>query len=906
MLPFDALTARRALIDEAPGLGALRDHLIRRAEPLLEKTPRVPKVKALLSRDGGACPDDGAQLRFDPWNPDSHACPSCGKSFSGERHHAHWARAQHLWLAERAAHLATLHAVTGEERYAARARDFLAFYYDLYLDLPNADNVLGPTHLFFSTYLESIWILDYLSAAFILREMDALGEHEIERVNAIADEAATLIAEFNEGMSNRQTWHSAALTAIGTWFGDEDLAVNAIESRTGLLGHLADGFGADGMWFEGENYHLFALRGLMVGLQWALTAGADLLADDAIAAHLGEALMAPADSALPDLTFPARKDSRYGVSLAHPAYTESWETGFAMLGERAPTDLSAWLRALYTVPARDEQTYDAWLHDAGFEPAGLRSRESLSWWALLTMLPELPAASQAWAGRTRLMEQQGLAVLRNGSTYLSLECGGGGEGHGHPDLLQLTLHAGGTHWLPDPGTGAYTTRDLFWYRSTLAHNAPMLDGADQAAGESARCSAFSINGDWSTASGEWNGVKRTIVAGPRWAVDVVQLDAGSAHRLELPWHLAGEIEVTGTGHWESAAMGNEFTDNGERFVPDGGAPLAVHAVARTGEGSLHSWFLGDGELDRVTGPGLPGETLRRPFLIRRIEGSSATVVTVLDWTGSITSVSAKGNIADVVEGDVTTHVQAMAGDTVIATGSSRIVLGGARAAALPRVSFIRDTPLLTLGQAYWIDAPPALDGTLTGFNRGDPLMMDEEHHYFRSEVPYPGADELSASALVNWADDDLYVAVDVSKGGMVIRPTDATPLNLDNEPDDLNADGIQLYRRAPDGTVAGWLIRPVDGGGIVSRAVGDTRDAGLAGGWTATPNGYRITVRIPCTHLSTLRRTERIGFDIIVNEMQPGRVRRAGQLIWSGGPGWVYLRGDRHDPARFGELELVG
>jgi hypothetical protein len=27
-------------------------------------------------------------------------------------------------------------------------------------------------------------------------------------------------------------------------------------------------------------------------------------------------------------------------------------------------------------------------------------------------------------------------------------------------------------------------------------------------------------------------------------------------------------------------------------------------------------------------------------------------------------------------------------------------------------------------------------------------------------------------------------------------------------------------------------------------------------------------------------------------------------LVWSGGGGWVYLRGDRQDPARFGVLEL--
>ena len=50
----------------------------------------------------------------------------------------------------------------------------------------------------------------------------------------------------------------------------------------------------------------------------------------------------------------------------------------------------------------------------------------------------------------------------------------------------------------------------------------------------------------------------------------------------------------------------------------------------------------------------------------------------------------------------------------------------------------------------------------------------------------------------------------------------------------------------------------------------------------------------------------RVGFDLLVNEMLPERTRRAGQLVWSGGNGWVYLWGDRQDPERMGFLELVG
>jgi hypothetical protein len=39
--------------------------------------------------------------------------------------------------------------------------------------------------------------------------------------------------------------------------------------------------------------------------------------------------------------------------------------------------------------------------------------------------------------------------------------------------------------------------------------------------------------------------------------------------------------------------------------------------------------------------------------------------------------------------------------------------------------------------------------------------------------------------------------------------------------------------------------------------------------------------------------------------MHPGRLRRAGQLVWSGGGGWVYLRGDRQSPEALGVLELA-
>src|SRR5688572_31034763 len=130
--------------------------------------PRLPEHKALLSTDGGICPDDGTALAFDPRSPRAHRCPRCGKSYAGERHERHWARFQHLWLAERAAHLAALQALGGNDAAGARAAEILQAYAHTYWSYPNRDNVLGPSRLFFSTYLESLWICNYLAAAMLL------------------------------------------------------------------------------------------------------------------------------------------------------------------------------------------------------------------------------------------------------------------------------------------------------------------------------------------------------------------------------------------------------------------------------------------------------------------------------------------------------------------------------------------------------------------------------------------------------------------------------------------------------------------------------------------------------------------------------------------------------------------
>jgi hypothetical protein len=906
VVSIEQIEARRDLTAGAPDLKALEERVRERVERLLREPPPIPRVKALLSRDGGVCPDDGAALRFDPWSPDQHQCPRCGKRFSGERHHRHWARAQHLWLAERMLDLAVLAALEDDATAAAMACDLIATYEELYFECLNQDNVLGPTHLFFSTYLESMWLLGFLGAGYILREAGLLPDERVEGINRVADEAAQVIGEFNEGYSNRQTWHAAALTAVAAWFGDEELAQNTIESRTGLVGHLADGFGDDGMWFEGENYHLFALRGLMLGIQWARVLGVDLIEDPEVRQHFRAALLAPSLTALPDLTFPARKDSRFGISLAQPAYLELWEIGRAWLG--ADETLDRWLAALYAAPAPAADPYDAWLHDAGLPAPTQRTLSDLSAWALLEVAPSVESAEAPGAISlpSTLLEGQGLAVLRHGDRYVSLECGAAGGGHGHPDRLHLTMHAGGVHWLPDPGAGSYVEGRLAWYRSALAHNAPLVDGESPGL-DDVRCEAFDAGLEWSWVRGRAGEVTRTLVAGPDYLVDVVEMTLRTEGELLLPWHVQGEVVVVSPGGWEVTAPPGEWLATAERFVPDGPGPIRVEGRAPDGE-VLRLTLVGTADLVRATGPGLPGTPADQPFLIQRTRGRTARLVSVLDTAGTAdrqaTDVRVDDSGVEVTSSSGATRIRFSATGVAVARPGSETVLGGLRPAVGKPSGLFEDRPGWdALAEAPHAWEAPAADATLEGFDLSATLELAGEHQYRRSEEPYD--EGFAAQAWVNWDRDALYLAVAVAKPEVVVRPEDAEPLNLDNEPDDIHTDGVQVYLRLPDGAVRGAVLSLAPDGQLVTRAIAGLEDRGpVTGAWGRTEEGYLITARMADPVFAGLQPGNRLGFDLLVNEARPERMRRAGQLVWSGGEGWVYLRGDRQDPARFGTLEL--
>ncbi|MEO8138719.1 MAG: heparinase II/III family protein [Gemmatimonadota bacterium] len=918
MLTGEELEARRELIAESPELQALVERLADRARTVLSRDPAIPAEKGLLSADGGFCPDDRTPLTFDPWSPTSHACPRCGKRLTGERHDRRWAWQQHLWLGERIAELAAVGLLTGDEEMLAWSAAKVTEYGERYLSYPNADNVLGPARLFFSTYLESVWLISYLAGAYMLREAGVLDEDGIRAADTVAEEASNLIGEFEEGLSNRQTWHNAALIAAAVWFEDEALAERAIEGRRGLVGHLVDGFGNDGMWYEGENYHLFALRGLLIGAAWARLAGVDFFEEEASQARLAAALRAPARSALPDGRFPARKDARFGISLAQPMYLELWERGIADLlskEQQAPaSEMGAWLRWLYALPAPAAEVFDSYLHEAGEEAPVRRNRSDLSWWMLLSMVPQLPGMGASWAPASTLLEEQGLALLRQGDRYISLECGEYGGGHGHPDRLHLTLHAGGVHWLADPGTGSYVSPELAWYRSTMAHNAPRVDETSQPMAD-ARCEMFDAPGPWSWVRGKFGRFTRTVIAGPAHLVDVVEFADDQEHLVELPWHPEGQIEILSPGRWEPAALTDPFATGVEQFLPDSAGPIHWQSTVASSGRTLQGSFDGAGDLLRASGPGRPGEEGSRSFLVRRQRARYVRFAAVVAFEAPALTAArfAPAEIVVTTAAGEIVHRQTSEGWEVLDAGVTTPLRGLRRdmLAAAMSLSSVSSTlqkfvpPVVT---AFHVADPPALDGTLKGFVPTSSLSLDHEDQYRRTEEPYGGPDEFSAEAWLAWDERALYVAVEVTKGDLTFRAPGAPPLHLDNEPELIHSDGMQLYLRRSEEPAHGWLIVPdPTGNGLQIRTVGGTAaiPTQAHGAWRTSARGYVVTVAITVPGWPPAMGEAPPRFDLVVNQMLPGRTRRLGQLCWSGGAGWAYLRGDRQDPAWYGSVTLA-
>lgn len=881
----EALALRGSEIAASPDLTGLKARLCAELDEFVARPLYIPDSKALLSRWGSVCRDDGAELAFDPWAPHAQRCTRCGRIWATEQSHRWWVYWYQLWLAERCWQSALLGLLDGDGRLQSRAHEVLAGLAERYFAYPNADNVLGPSRPFFSTYLESIWVLQLAAAASLLGEHGRLPTG-LERDLSVRlfRPSAEIIADFEEGRSNRQAWNAAALFALGSVLGEPALREGAARGPAGILATLDGGLLDDGLWYEGENYHWFALRGLAWGAEMLRTAGETNLwtSGTAVARKFRDAFQAPVLTTLPDFTYPARRDSRFGVSLRQRRMAELWELSLARVAEPG---LASLLGHVYdpSVPVVEGGAGFITEVERSEPPSGVR-RAGLGWKGLLWAAPAVPREdAAAWPPASAHLEATGLAIFRRdeGRTYVSLDYGEPGGGHGHPDRLNLTLHAGGIPWLVDFGTGSYVSPRLGWYRSTLAHNAPLVDGLSQAEAHGV-CAGYEERGDYGWVCAQLPdgtafdgvGVQRTVVVTPQYVLDVMQMVSAVGERmLALPWHGWGRVTPDHLG------LSFEREDGVLRVFLAGRQPFQV-------------------QLSRAPGPPLPGavdEAEDLEFAVVVSAGESVTLVACVDHGGVVEEIECHEEefVVRLADGGMHSHGSTEYGWRIDLGRGDPIELGGARelpeepAPAAP----LRREERVVAARSFAVRKAPALDGTLDGFRLDAPLVLDRAEQFRRAEEPWAGAAEFSARAYLNHEGSTLYLGVEVTAPEPVFRPRGAADPEWDNENPDIHSDGIQVYL---DGvSFLGWLIVPDadDSSRVKASAVPGTDGSPemVRGAWQPTERGYRITGAIELPD-----NVQDFGFDLCVNRFREGRERRVGQLVWSGAGGArLYLAGDR-------------
>ncbi len=911
------LRERWAQCDES--LRSLAHGLVHELSPLFTTPWPVPLRKARLTRVGGRCPHDGTPLTFDPWRPHEHACPQCGTTHRALEHDDWWSMGAQLWCAERVLQASVLGVMLDRADLLALGAHGLGTLTAAWPTYPNRDNVLGPTRPFFSTYLESVWLLTTSLAATVIAQA---GSHDavVDRFrDRVALPSRALIASYPEGRSNRQAWHVAARLAASMLLGDERGVHDAAHGEAGLLALLADGLLNDGSWYEGENYHLFAHRGLWYGVTALEAIGVDV--PDPLRARFDAGFRTPLLGLLPDGTFPSRRDSRYGVSVHQWRFAEWCELGLVRQDDPV---VRAWLHRLYTAPhpRRDTGRARATGDIERDEPPCALARADLGWRTLLFARPTAwPAPSHLALESVQLLAQ-GLSVLRRdeGRLYVALEGGHTAGGHGHPDRLALTLQDGAHRVLEDPGTGSYVERTLHWYRSTLAHNAPLVDGRSQQRVPT-RVTAFDSTPDGGWVRAEAEGIapgvqaRRTVVLVDEHVVDVLEWHADRIVTLDLPLH--GEASLNGPGAWVAADPGGAGgLEDGFEFLRDvmrapwhqrepallgarDGAPTRAWVTVQAegaddaeAEGETVSWW-------RAIAPGPPRQGPRRVHWVR-VRAAAGCICSVWSLRGAVKSVAFDDVAAcalslERTDGSRISHralpdawrVDVQAGDTP----RSFVLDTGQVAPPPPATEERREAPCV-IGHAR----------TPLSLREHEALRVElGEAHYCRSEQTWREAGAPSASLTLVRHGHAVRLRVHARTGEVVVPPAGADN-PLDNERTDVNADGVQLYlgRVGKSDWSAAWLLVPDPDAGAV-------RITSLVAGaeppeasWFASDDGWVLDVLLSAPLLEAIGDAEgTLGFDLIVNERPADRERRRGQLVLSGADGeFVYLRGDRHDPAR--------
>ena len=452
------------------------------------------------------------------------------------------------------------------------------------------------------------------------------------------------------------------------------------------------------------------------------------------------------------------------------------------------------------------------------------------------------------------------------------------------------------------GTGSYVDPSLHWYRSTLAHNAPFVNGRSQQRVHG-RLLAYDERdaAGWISAAAEeiapGASIARTIVVMLGYLIDEIEWRADQRIKLDVPLHVDARI-VGGAGEAHAdRPSGGPGIDDGFDFIEEttiqrSDADSVVELCAQANANHrLAIWWCSNRKLEwwRAAAPAPPGRG-RSAFWFARAVANTGMHHAVWSWSGAVTSVQF-GDALTVMLDDGVRHVHRRTD-----AGWEIDVLGDDRRDSVALAGLVAEEPEpVAIRVVEETRAPTML------WSGVEHTIELGESHYRGSEQTWHDAACPSAVVSLLWNGETLRVVVTVHESDLTFVPA-GTENPYDNEPMDINGDGVQLYLRAA-AEAAGWLLVPErDSSDVRIRSIEGWRSQQpIASSWRPAGAGYEMTIDLsPATgapHVTP--RSSPLFLDLLVNEKPAGRERRRGQLVLSGASReFVYLAGDRHDPLR--------
>jgi len=546
MTDLEGINEAKFKIRKFDWFGKIVERMERNLKKLVGIKMNIPKERGKAFHD--VCPHDHNRLIFDPFDPKNRRCTKCGRNFESYEYYLSWVRQFHEWLGNRMIEAGIVYALSDEgwkrKEILRFIRDVLNQYSDLYLWYPHQDNELGPGRIFPSTYMESLWIAKLILALdFVAGEIEP---QVVERFKLkLFYPAVETILDYDEGMNNRQAMNNYGIGSVGFSFENNFFVDTALNGKHGFLKQIENGVLIDGMWYEGNNYHWPTLEAFILLAEVANANGMKIY-NDKHGEILRKMFHVQLDSIMPDGTYPSRKDSEYMVDLGR--YSSLYEIAYRRFKDAR---FGRFLRKVY----------------------GRKDRSNNEWYCIFAMDENLPN-ERFTVDFSINLPGTGMAIFRTPRVYSYIDYGYHGGGHGHPDKLHLTFLLDGGRFFEDLGTCNYLFRELFWYRSTRAHNTIMVDGKNQNLFTTGRLLFYGDMDNFKVVSAQVDpgtaypdsGFRRTFVLTDVYALDFVECFSENERKFELNWNTCVDLFPRDGGIMKDCSElkdedGGEFLEN---------------------------------------------------------------------------------------------------------------------------------------------------------------------------------------------------------------------------------------------------------------------------------------------------------------------------------------------------------